>query len=150
MSNTAYATVEYANEYFMLRAFSSAWEKAGDEKSKLLNFATELIKEYCTFEDELNGGFFVYDEVEEGREWLKDATCEQALYLANLGKDPTQADKKTTLGIASTEGTVFDKSFAADIIGTRCRRILEAHGGILTDGASTAGSGGIGSGSVWK
>lgn len=147
---TSYATVEYANEYFMLRAFSNAWEQAGEDKGKLLNFATELIKEYCTFEDELNGGFFVYDEVEEGREWLMDATCEQALYLANLGKDPTQADKKTTLGIASTEGTVFDKSFSADIIGPRCRRILEAHGGILTDGASAAGSGSIGSGRVWK
>lgn len=146
----SYATVEYANEYFMLRAFSSAWEQAGSEKEKLLNLATQLIKEYCAFEDELNGEMFVYDEAGEDQNWLRDATCEQALYLANLGKDPTQADKKTTLGIASTEGTVFDKSFAADIIAPQCRRILEAHGGVMTDGATAATAGSIGSGQVWK
>ena len=145
----SYATVEYANEYFTLRAFASVWDQAGEDKGKLLNLATQLIKEYCTFTDELNGGFFVYEEVSERQEWLMNACCEQALYLANLGKDPTQADKKTTLGIASTEGTVFDKSFAADIIAPRCRMILENHGGILSPGAA-GGSGGIGSGMVSK
>lgn len=147
---TSYATVEYANEYFLLRAFASAWDQADADKEKLLNLATRLIKEYCYFEDDLNGEMFVYEEVAEDQDWLRDATCEQALYLANLGKDPTQADKKTTIGIASTEGTVFDKSFAADIIGPRCRRILEAHGGIMTDGATAATAGSIGSGQVWK
>jgi hypothetical protein len=147
---TSYATVEYANEYFALRAFASAWEQADADKEKLLNLATQLIKEYCTFEDELNGEMFVYEEAGEEQYWLMEATCEQALYLANLGKDPTQADRKTTLGIASTEGTVFDKSFAADIIAPRCRRILEAHGGIMTDGATATTPGSIGSGQVWK
>ena len=52
-------------------------------------------------------------------------------------------------GIASTEGTVFDKSFAADVIGPRCRMILENHGGILSS-AAAGGSGGIGSGIVSK
>ena len=146
---TSYATVEYANEYFALRAFASAWEQADADKEKLLNLATQLIKEYCAFEDELNGEMFVYEEAGEEQYWLMEATCEQALYLANLGKDPTQADKKTTLGIASTEGTVFDKSFAADIIAPRCRIILENHGGILNDSAFN-GAGGIGSGSVLK
>ena len=145
----SYATVEYADEYFTLRAFASVWEQAAEDKGKLLNLATQLIKEYCTFTDELNGGFFVYEEISDGQDWLKNACCEQALYLANLGKDPTQADKKTTLGIASTEGTVFDKSFAADIIAPRCRRILEAHGGILSS-AAAVGLGGIGSGLVSK
>ena len=145
----SYASIEYANEYFMLRAFAGAWATTGDDKAKLLNLSTRLIKEYCTFEDELNGGMYVYEEVGDEQNWLKDACCEQALYLANLGKDPTQADKKTTLGIASTEGTVFDKSFAADIIAPRCRVILETHGGILLMDAS-AGSGGIGSGRIFK
>lgn len=144
----SYATVDYADEYFTLRAFASVWEQAAEDKGKLLNLATQLIKEYCTFEDELSG-VFVYEEVSDGQEWLKNACCEQALYLANLGKDPTQADKKTTLGIASTEGTVFDKSFAADVIAPRCRMILENHGGILSSGAA-GGSGGIGSGIVSK
>lgn len=144
----SYASLEYANEYFMLRAFAGAWDSAA-EKEKLLNLATQLIKEYCSFEDELNGGVFVYEEASEGQEWLKNACCEQALYLANLGKDPTQADKKTTLGIASTEGTVFDKSFAADVIAPRCRIILENHGGILSSEA-TSGGGGIGYGTVRK
>lgn len=146
---TSYATVEYANEYFTLRAFANAWEQADADKGKLLNLATRLIKEYCTFEDELNGGMYVYEEAGDDQDWLKDACCEQALYLANLGKDPTQADNKTTLGIASTEGTVFDKSFAADIIAPRCRVILETHGGILLMDAAV-GSGRIGSARVVK
>lgn len=143
----AYASLEYANEYFMLRAFAGAWDST-EEKEKILNLATQLIKEYCSFEDELNGSVFIYEEATDEQDWLRNACCEQALYLANLGKDPTQADKKTTLGIASTEGTVFDKSFAADVIAPRCRIILENHGGILVSDA--AGGGGIGYGTVSK
>jgi hypothetical protein len=59
------------------------------------------------------------------------------LYLINLGKDPTQADKKTTLGIVSTDGTVFDKSFAADIISPNCRRIIIANGGSVSSSAQS-------------
>lgn len=128
----SYCDVSFADEYFAKRAFSEAW--SGDEKEKYLETATMLIKEYCVFEDER--GVFTYED-EEAEEWLKKATCEQALYLLNLGKDPTQADKKTTLGIISTEGTTFDKSFAADILCIQCRKILENNGGIISSEATS-------------
>ena len=77
------------------------------------------------------------------------ATCEKALHLLNLVKDPTQNDKKTTLGIASTDGTVFDKSFAADIICPLTCQILENNGGVMLAGA-TANAKRIGVGRVCK
>lgn len=135
----SYCTVEYADSYFKKRAFAGAWD--GDEKEVYLETATQNIKDFCSFEDA--EGFFYYDESDAGTDipdWLKRAACEQALYLLNLGKDPTQADKKTTLGIVTTEGTTFDKSFRADILCELCRRILENNGGIVCSDAS-AGAG---------
>ncbi len=140
----SYCDVTYADGYFLNRAFSDAW--AGDKKLIYLETATQNIKDYCSFENET--GFVYYDETIEDEtaenaiisDWLKRATCEQALYLLNLGKDPSQSDKKTTLGIVSTEGTTFDKSFRADILCVSCRRILENNGGEIVPEA-TAESG---------
>lgn len=146
----SYADVTWADEYFAMRAFTDAWNAAGDDKSKYLETATLQIKDFCAFTDEK--GAFIYEEdstehVIPG--WLKRATAEQALHLLNLAKDPTQNDKKTTLGVSSTEGTVFDKKFAADILCATCCRILENNGGVLLGGA-TAGSKRLGFGRVSK
>ena len=134
----SYADTIWADEYFSMRAFSDAWENAGEDKAKYLETATQQIKDYCAFVDEK--GAFVYEEDSSEHvipAWLMRATAEQALHLLNLAKDPTQNDKKTTLGIASTDGTVFDKAFAADILCPLCRRILENNGGVLLDGATS-------------
>lgn len=141
----SYAQIAFADEYFRKRAFSSAW--AGDEKEVYLETAARQIEDYCSFEDEY-GDPVEYSEA-DAPEWLKRANCEQALYLLNLGKDPTQADRKTTLGISSTDGTVFDKSFAADVICQNCRRILENHGGVIS-GDAAAGSAGLSVGWIVK
>lgn len=137
----AYCTVTQADQYLNNRAFTSAW-KSSTEKESFLVLASELIFQYCFFTDK-NGETFRY-EVEESDveipDFLVKATAEEALYLLNLGKDPTQADKKTTLGIASTEGTVFDKSFAADILCVNCRSLLESNGGAISTDA-VAGDG---------
>ena len=133
----SYAQIAFADEYFRKRAFSSAW--AGDEKEVYLETAARQIDDYCSFEDE-NGDPLEYPDT-DAPEWLKRANCEQALYLLNLGKDPTQADKKTTLGISSTDGTVFDKSFAADVLCLNCRRILENHGGMIAGDAAVNSAG---------
>jgi hypothetical protein len=90
-----------------------------------------MIATYATFPE---------SDTTETPEWLQDATCEQALYLLNLGKDPTQADKKTTLGVASTNGTVFDKSFAADILAPATVRIIRTNGGTVATGAVSSSS----------
>ncbi len=90
---------------------------------------------------------FRYDETDETAEipkWLKEATSEEALYLITLGKDPTAADKKTTLGILSTDGTVFDKRFAADVLCKACVRILENNGGIVDPDATVSENSGAG------
>lgn len=136
----SYADVTWADEYFAMRAFADAWNAAGDDKINYLETATLQIKDFCAFTDEK--GAFIYEEdstehVIPG--WLKRATVEQALHLLNLAKDPTQNDKKTTLGVSSTEGTVFDKKFAADILGSTCCRILENNGGVLLAGANSSG-----------
>lgn len=147
----SYADVLWAEEYFAMRAFADVWDNAGENKQKYLETATQQIKDFCAFVDEK--GAFIYDEnnLEEHiiPAWLKRATAEQALHLLNLGKDPTQNDKKTTLGIASTDGTVFDKTFAADILCPICCQILENNGGVLVSGA-TAGSKRLGIGRVFK
>jgi hypothetical protein len=134
----SYADITWADEYFAMRAFADAWEAAGENKQKYLTTATQQIKDYCAFVDEK--GAFVYEE--DSTEyiippWLKRATAEQALHLLNLGKDPTQNDKKTTLGISSADGNVFDKRFSADVLCPLCCRILENNGGVLMSGATS-------------
>ncbi|MBQ7404223.1 MAG: hypothetical protein IJW05_12395 [Lentisphaeria bacterium] len=133
-----YCTVEFADQYLAGRAFSSGWAD-GVEKEQFITLASELIEQYCTFFDD-NGDAFSYADDLDVPEWLKKATAEEALYLVNLGKDPTQADKKTTLGIASADGAVFDKNFAADILCINCRRIIEKNGGQI-DSIAIAGDG---------
>lgn len=146
----SYATLEWADEYFAMRAFSDAWNAAGQNKILYLETATNQIKDYCAFVDEK--GAYTYNETSEEHtipSWLMRATCEQALHLLNLVKDPTQNDKKTTLGIASTDGTVFDKAFAADIICPLTCQILENNGGVMLAGA-TANAKRLGVGRVSK
>ena len=125
----AYCDVAFADEYLLAGAFADGW--TGDNRGKYLESATRMIKQFCNFRDD--DGFFVYnEEYDPIPEWLQEATCEQALYLLNLGKDPTQADKKTTIGVQSTEGTVFNKAFRAEVLAPACVYILEANGGIVS------------------
>lgn len=134
----AYCDTIFADAYLSQGAFVSKW--TGTAKANFLEQATRFIKEFCYFEDE-KGEVFRYDETDETAEipvWLKEATCEEALYLITLGKDPTAADKKTTLGIVSTDGTVFDKKFAADVLCKACVRILENNGGIIDPDATAS------------
>lgn len=136
----SYADITFANEYFANRAFSDAWNGDGAEKEKFLFTATEQIKTYAYFLDEMDMMFYYEEDDDDIPSWLKKACCEQAIYLMNLGKDPTQADKKTTLGIARTDdGTTFDKKFAADVLCVNCRKILERNGGIIDSNAFANG-----------
>lgn len=137
MGKGSYCTVSQADD-FLFRPFTESWDGLEEtDKEKYLAFASSLIHKFCFFLDEM-GEVFQYD-YENVPEWLAEATAEQALYLVTLGKDPTAADKKTTLGIASTEGTVFDKDFAADILCVQCRVILEGNGGMISDSAKANG-----------
>ena len=138
----SYAELLWAEEYFRTRAFSDAWQSCGN-KEVFLHTASLLISQYAVFPD--------VDKVDYEANpplWLKSATCEQALYLLNLGKDPTQADKKTTLGVASTEGTVFNKSFRADILSPATVRLIKVNGGAISSGAVSSSA--VHTGSVAK
>ena len=126
-----FADTVFAEEYFADRAFVDKWLDC-QNKAAFLATASRMIADFCTFTDANEDLIDYTDGVITAPEWLKRATCEQALYLVNLGKDPTQADKKTTLGIVSTDGTVFDKSFSADIISPNCRRIIITNGGSVS------------------
>lgn len=144
-----FADLIFADSYFSNRAFADKWLATADEqKQQFLATATNMIEVLCTFFDD-NNMPFVYT-VSGVPTWLKGACCEQALYLLNLGKDPTQADKKTTLGVRTFNGTTFDKSFSADLLGVQCRSILERNGAQI-DSAATAGeSGSVSSGWIIK
>ena len=147
MIDSAYCSVEYADTYLGNRSFTAGWDAAtASDKGKLLYTASMLIDRYCIFE-EVNGSPAEYKGESTAPDWLKQATCEQALYLATLGKDPTAADRKLTLGVKSTDGTVFDKSFQADVLCLNCRTTLEYNGGMIVSGATV---GGFGTGSVVK
>lgn len=144
-----YADLTFAEEYFANRAYTDNWQKAAEaDKQRLLGMATNLIETYCQFYDD-NGFPFLYT-VEGSPLWLKQATCEQAIYLLNLGFDPTQPPEPTVLGIASAKGTVFDKSMVADILCQSCRRIIEANGGEVDSAAYSGSSGSIANGTIEK
>lgn len=147
MITAAYCSVEYASAYLNSRSFTEAWDAAtSTEKGKFLFTASMLIDRFCAFSN-ADATPVEYKSEADAPAWLKDATTEQALYLATLGKDPTAADKKLTLGVKSTDGTVFDKSFAADILCLNCRSIIERNGGSV---AGDAVAGGFGTGDVVK
>jgi hypothetical protein len=144
-----YADLTFAEEYFSNRAYTDNWQKAAEaDKQRFLGMATNLIETYCRFYDETGYPFF--HTVEFAPDWLKQATCEQAIYLLNLGFDPTQPPEPTVLGIASTKGTVFDKSMVADILCQSCRRIIEANGGEVDSAAFSGSSGSIANGTIEK
>lgn len=136
----SYCDYQWGDSYFELRVNAEKWGKLkNDEKTVYLETASRFIKDYCCFEDEKTGEMYVYDETgDEIPEWLKRATCEEALHLLNLGKDPVQQLKVHTLGIVQTDdGTTFDKQFTGDVLGKSCRAILERAGGILSEDASS-------------
>lgn len=135
-----FADVSFADEYFSQRAFAGSWQTA-EGKEQYLNLASDLIAEFCQFYDDF--GVPCDYSSDDAPDWLQVATAEQALYLLNLGKDPTQADKKTTLGIVRTDdGTTFDKSFSADMLSPRTIRIITRNGGEVLAGAVSGGGAG--------
>lgn len=144
-----YADLTFAEEYFSDRAYTDNWQNAAEsEKLKALGMATHLIETFCQFYDD-DGLPFLYS-IEGAQRWLKEAACEEALYLLNLGKDPTQPDEVTVMGIAQTKGTSFDRTMKADILCVSCRRLLEANGGEVLDDAFVASGGGVSCGTVIK
>lgn len=130
-----FATVEAANAYFGARAYSSGWTAlAGDEtKAQYLNLASVIIRIFSSFTPEDADAPVSIDEPEIVKKYtlesvLEAACLEEALHLVNLGKDPTQTLKVLNLGILSTDGTVFDHSFVADILCPFTVRILKNAG----------------------
>jgi hypothetical protein len=144
-----YADLTFAEEYFSNRVYTDNWQKAAEaDKQRFLATATFLIEKFCQFYDETGMPFLF--SIDSAPDWLKQATCEQAIYLLNLGFDPTQPPEPTVLGIASTKGTVFDKTMVADIPCQSCRRIIEANGGEVDPAAFSGSSGSIANGTIEK
>lgn len=136
-----YCDLEYAEAYFLNRLNTSAWDSSSDMKIKALANASRDIYDFCEFYDEY-GVPFRYDmedsETVEIPDDLKAATCEQALYLLNLGFDPRQPKKVNTLGIISTDGTVFDKDMTAGILCDSAIRLIKNMGGEILSGANNS------------
>jgi hypothetical protein len=137
-----YADLSFAAEYFETRAFVDKWQALTDaDRQKLLTTATTQIDTFCLFYDDEE--LPVYYDATDAPDWLKRACCEQALYLANLGKDPTQTEEVVAMGIASTKGTVFDRDMVANILSVQCRKIIVNNGGEVSPEACGNASGNI-------
>lgn len=133
----SYCSVNDADSYFSARAFAEKW--TGQNKLLYLETATHEIKQFCKFYDNSGREVFYDESTDEIPNWLKNATCEQALYLLNLGKDPAQPLKVHTLGILHTDdGTTFSKEFRPDVLCLSCRRILENNGGEIVSDATNS------------
>ena len=135
----SFVNVAFADDFFETRAFADNW-KTSKDKSGLLNLASRLVDKYCQFYDEQGYPISYINDENTCPDWLKEAVCEEALYLANIGKDPTQPDDVTVMGISSTKGTVFDRSMKADILCVQCRVILTHNGGEISPEAVAHGS----------
>lgn len=115
-----FATVVVADSYFTMRAFSSNWlALVEEEKEQYLALASAIIRIFASYTPENEDEAIVLSveniEKYDLAEVLETACFEEALYLVNLGKDPTQTLKVLTLGILSTDGTTFSHDFVADI-----------------------------------
>lgn len=137
-----YADLSFAAEYLDSRAFVDKWQALSEaDKQKLLTTATMQIDTFCLFYDDEE--LPVYYDAADAPDWLRRACCEQALYLANLGKDPTQTEEVVAMGIASTKGTVFDRDMVADILCVQCRKLIVNNGGEVSPEACGNSSGNI-------
>ena len=142
-----FATVESADSYFSARAYSSGWTALSgeEEKAQYLNLASVIIRIFSSFTPEDAEAPVSIDDPEIIEKYtlesvLEAACLEEALHLVNLGKDPTQTLKVLNLGILSTDGTVFDHSFVADILCPFTVRILENAGFEISSEATGGGS----------
>ena len=130
-----FATVESADIYFSARAYSSGWTALADDETKeqYLNLASVIMRIFSSFTPEDADAPVSIDDPDIVEKYmltdsLEAACIEEALHLVNLGKDPTQTLKVLNLGILSTDGTVFDHSFVADILCPFTVRILKNAG----------------------
>lgn len=134
----SYCSVDEADEYFSQRLNSESWSDADENaKKRALATATRLIRDYTAFFDEEGAPFS--PDPDDPPDEVKAATAEQALYLLNLGFDPTQPKKVNILGIRTTEGTTFDKDMTAEIICEPAIRLLENIGAQLLGPAAGSG-----------
>lgn len=146
----SYVSPDYAAAYFADRPDADAF-LAIAAPDRLLAYAGQLIADFCTFYD-ASGVPFTY-AADGAPDFIQRATCEEALYIANLGKDPARAVDVLTLGIVKTDdGTTFDHRFKADVLGVTVRRILSANGGEIAPEAygDQTGTSGINQGAVTK
>lgn len=142
-----FATVESADSYFSARAYSSGWTALADDETKAqyLNLASVVMRIFSSFTPEDADAPVSIDDPDIVEKYalssvLEAACLEEALHLVNLGKDPTQTLKVLNLGILSTDGTVFDHSFVADILCPFTVRILKNAGFEISSEATGGGS----------
>lgn len=133
-----YAGLEWAEEYFQERINSDNWQEADEdnkkEKTAALASASRDIERYATFFYEegeefkypLDGGMDIPDK-------LKEACCEQALYLLTV--DRQGAIDQSRMGIASAKGTVFDRDAIPAKLGDVCIDILRSMGAEISAAA---------------
>lgn len=137
---TPYCTLEYADAYFSQRLNVEAWDAAEEStRSKALATATRQIRQFARFYDDIDRPIEL--DPENLPPQVPEAAAEQAIYLLTLGFDPAQPKKVNTLGILSTDGTVFDKTMTAAILCDTTVRLLENAGAEILENAGMNATG---------
>ncbi len=140
---TPYATLAWAEEYFSERINADNWQEADEEKKKeksaALASASRDIERYAVFFDDDREPFkYPLDGSMETPDKLKEACCEQALYLLTV--DRLGAVETTRMGIASAKGTVFDRDAIPAKLGDVCIDILKSMGARIDAAAGDGGA----------
>lgn len=144
MAIDGYATLIEAQSYFDNRLYADNWDNASEaNQNKGLIMGRNMIDDYVTFYDS-NNEEITYTQ-ETAPDELKDANCEQSLHLLTL--DPTAIPEVLYIGIKSTKGSVFDKSFQADKLSDACIAKLKTIPDVTVEISNGAG-GGVANGSV--
>lgn len=97
------------------------WGQAGD-----------VLKASCLTTASRQISLFASDLPTDAPDWLKEATCHQALYLLRLAHDTTFPRQHLTLGLSRDEdGNTFDYGYAPQILCPATIRLLRTNGATI-------------------
>lgn len=137
---TPFADLTWADVYFEERTNADRWTGSNEAgKNAALKQATRDILRHASFYDE-EGRKLIYSATNAPDE-LKEACCEQALYLLTVNR--LDAYKNTRSGIASAKGVLFDRDAIPASLGCDCVDILTDMGAEI-DAAAFGGGISIG------
>jgi len=132
-----FCSLEFANLFLGAHRWIDNWTGASDEeKTAALINSTQVIIQFCKFFDEEENEIHYIPESEDDAnipDWLRQATCYEALYFLDLENDPARPFPLGILGIIKDGKTTFDHNYEPPLFSAMARQILENNGAIVDD-----------------